>query len=268
MAFNLDQCAKPRMFNRRRMERLFSHTRHHASVACRIDIFSSYFLGYPYKANPLIGSGDTPEVFTASLDGFDCVTFVETILALSLASNADEFLDWLRKIRYERGRIQWERRNHYMTQWIHNNIRERIVRQVPLPAVAIVNRRRVLNVVPGLAARRITVKCLPKAALRPIELVLQTGDLVFFASTRKHLDVFHVGIVTRREESVLLRHASRSKGAVVEQQLSAFLKANRMAGVILVRPQEIQPGKPQHVHKAERTHFSRAQPHLKRQAGM
>jgi Protein of unknown function (DUF1460) len=267
MALNLEQSAKPRTFNPRRMERLFSHARHHVSVGSRIDVLSSYFLGYPYKANPLIGAADTPEVFTASLDGFDCVTFVETILALSLASKVDEFLEWLRKIRYQQGRIQWERRNHYMTQWIHNNIREGIVRQVPIPALAMVSRQRVLNVVPGLAARRITMNCLPKAALRPIESVLRTGDLVFFASTRKHLDVFHVGIITRHEETVLLRHASRSKGAVVEQQLRAFLKANRMAGVILVRPREIRAGKQHHVHTAERRYFSRAQQHRKRQAG-
>ena len=35
-----------------------------------------------------------------------------------------------------------------------------------------------------------------------------------------------------------MRHASRSQGGVVEQELSSFLKANRMAGVILARPVE------------------------------
>ncbi len=33
-----------------------------------------------------------------------------------------------------------------------------------------------------------------------------------------------------------MRHASRSRGFVVEQELSEFLKANRMAGVIVARP--------------------------------
>jgi hypothetical protein len=65
---------------------------------------------------------------------------------------------------------------------------------------------------------------------------LQTGDLIFFASTRKHLDVFHAGIIVRGKK-VSLRHASRSKGSVVEQELSEFLKANRMTGVIVMRPQ-------------------------------
>ena len=50
-----------------------------------MEALSRYFLGHPYQINPLIGSAGTPEVFTVSLDAFDCVTFVETILALSLA---------------------------------------------------------------------------------------------------------------------------------------------------------------------------------------
>jgi cell wall-associated NlpC family hydrolase len=65
---------------------------------------------------------------------------------------------------------------------------------------------------------------------------LQTGDLVFFASTRKHLDVFHCGIIVRDDNRILLRHALRSRGAVVEQELDDFLKANRTAGLIIARP--------------------------------
>ena len=123
------------------------------------------FLDIPTEPNPLIGSAETSEVFTASLDGFDCVTYIETIVALARACDVDDFVEWLRRIRYERGRIQWERRNHYMTLWIRNNVREGIIRPVSMPAVPIVSRERVLNVVPGLAARRTRVKCVPKPAV-------------------------------------------------------------------------------------------------------
>jgi hypothetical protein len=68
---------------------------------------------------------------------------------------------------------------------------------------------------------------------------LRSGDLIFFASTRKNLDMFHAGIIVRDGEKILMRHASRSQGGVVEQELSEFLKANRMAGVIVVRPQPV-----------------------------
>ena len=67
---------------------------------------------------------------------------------------------------------------------------------------------------------------------------LKTGDLIFFASTRRNLDVFHAGVIAVEDKKTLLRHASRSQGVVVEQELSAFVKANRMTGVIVVRPCE------------------------------
>ena len=233
--------ARPVGLDRRRVEQLLSKKKYDRSAASRIEVLSRHFLGRPYKTNPLIGSADTAEVFTASLDGFDCVTYIEIVLALSRASNVDEFTKWLRKIRYDRGRIQWERRNHYSTLWIRNNIREGIIRPVSMPAVPTVSIDRVLNVVPGLAAQRTRVKCVPKLAAPRLERYLQTGDLIFFASTRTHLDVFHAGIIVRDGESVLMRHASRSHGYVVEQELREFLKANRMTGIIVVRPNASHP---------------------------
>ena len=229
--------AQPQGLDRRRVEQLLSQTKYEPGAGGRIDALSRHFLGHPYQTNPLIGSADQAEVFTASLDGFDCVTFIETILALARASNVDEFTEWLRKIRYEQGRIQWERRNHYMTQWIRNNERQGIIRPVSAPAVPVISRERVLDSVPGLAAQRTTVKCVAKPAMPRLEPYLQSGDLIFFVSTRRNLDVFHAGIIVRDGKRVLMRHASRSQGLVVEQELSEFLKANRMAGVIVARPQ-------------------------------
>jgi hypothetical protein len=230
--------SKP-LVSRRRVKQLLSETKYNHCAGSRIDVLSRHFLGYPYKPNPLIGSADTAEMFTASLDGFDCVTYIETIVALARASDVDDFTEWLRKIRYERGRIQWERRNHYMTLWIRNNVRKGIIRPVSIPAIPIITRERVLNVVPGLAAQRTSVKCVPKPAVPRLEPHLHSGDLIFFVSTRKNLDVFHAGIIVRDGKRVLMRHASRTQGFVVEQELSQFLKANRMAGVIVARPQGV-----------------------------
>ncbi|HEY2523833.1 MAG TPA: N-acetylmuramoyl-L-alanine amidase-like domain-containing protein, partial [Candidatus Binataceae bacterium] len=178
------------------------------------------------------------EVFTASLDAFDCVTFIETVLALARASKICEFSEALRRIRYVRGRIEWAWRNHYMTDWIRNNIREGLIRPIAMPAVPTIGRERVLNVLPGLAARRMRLECVPKVAVARAAKYLRSGDLMFFASTRKNLDVFHAGIVVRDGARPRMRHASRSQGGVVEQELAEFLQANRMAGVIVMRPRE------------------------------
>lgn len=226
----------PRGLNRRRVDQLLSQVKSESSIANRIEKLSRYFLGRAYRPDPLTGSASQAEVFTASLDAFDCVTYIETVLALSCARNVDDFAARLRKIRYERGSVQWRRRNHYMTLWIRNNARAGLLRPVSIPAVPTVTIDRVLNVVPGLAPRRTRMRCIPKPAVPRLARYLQTGDLIFFASTRKHLDVFHAGIIVRARDKLLMRHASRSQGGVVEQELNDFLKANRMTGVIVVRP--------------------------------
>ena len=228
---------QPRGLSRRRVQELLAKVRSDHSADRRIDVLSRHFLGCSYQPNPLIGSAEAPEVFTASLDGFDCVTYIETILALARAANVDEFIEWLRRIRYEQGHVQWKRRNHYMTVWLRNNIAEGIIGPVATRTVPLVSRERVLNGIPGLAARRTRVKCVPKRAVPRLAARLQSGDLILFVSTRKNLDAFHAGIIVREGKRVLMRHASRSAGAVVEQELSEFLKSNRMAGVMVARPQ-------------------------------
>lgn len=210
-------------------------------VALRVESISRQFLGRPYVTNPLIGSADTPEVFISGFDGirggFDCVTYVETVLARAYAGNSKDYDSYLRRIRYESGRVDWKRRNHYMTNWIRNNARAGLVEQVNFKGGSI-TRHRQLDMVPGLPPQKQRFSCLPKRLLGKFATSLQSGDLIFFASTRPHLDVYHCGIVIRDGDQLLMRHASRSQGGVVEQELPAFLKANRMAGIILARPVE------------------------------
>jgi hypothetical protein len=227
---------QPRGLNRQRVEQLLSQTKDDPAIGSRIEVISRHFLGRPYQTNPLMGSADSAEVFTASIDRFDCVTYIETVVALARATTVDGFIEWMRKIRYDGGRVQWDRRNHYMTLWIRNNVREGIIRRVSMMAVPTVSIERLMNVVPGLAPKRIRVRCVAKRAVPQCVGRLQSGDVISFVSTHKHLDVFHAGIIVRNGKRILMRHASRSQGGVVEQELSEFLKANRMAGVIVVRP--------------------------------
>ena len=233
---------RPQGLNRRRVNQLLSKTKHEPRIGRRIEVLSRVLLGAPYKSNPLIGSADTDEVFTAGLNGFDCVTYIETIMALALSEIADDFTEWLRKIRYEHGEIQWIRRNHYMTSWVRNNAREGIVRPVLVPTISRINRVCMLSIVPGITTRRVSIRCIPKAAVPSLESRLQTGDLMLFVSTRRELDVFHAGIIVVDHNKVLMRHASRSQGLVVEQELKEFLRTNRLAGIIVVRPQDVRKG--------------------------
>jgi hypothetical protein len=230
--------AQPRGLSRRRVQELLSKTRPDRPAGNRIEILSRHFLGHPYQIKPLIGSSSTPEVFTVSFDAFDCVTYIETILALALSSNVEEFPEWLRKIRYEKGLISWKHRNHYMTGWIRSNLQSGALRRMPLPSSATVMKDRLLEGIPGLPPQRVRFSCVPRRSLGKLVPLMETGDLIFFASTRKHLDVFHCGILVRDGGRILVRHASRSRGGVVEQELNDFLKGNRMSGIITARPKE------------------------------
>jgi hypothetical protein len=104
-----------------------------------------------------------------------------------------------------------------------------------------VTRQRTLSVVAGLPARRVRFRCFPKRVLPRVAPRLATGDVVLFASTRRDLDVFHAGLLVRRQGELRLRHATRSRGRVVEEPLSAFLARQRTPGLIVLRPREARP---------------------------
>lgn len=231
--------AQPYDLNHRRVGQLLTKAASLRTVSERVSFFACEFIGCRYKPNPLIGSVSEAEVFTASLDRFDCVTYIETVLALARAATVEQFANNLRQLRYAGGQVNWKSRNHYMTTWIRNNARAGIIARLPLPDVPTVTRQRTLDVLSGIAARPVLIKCAPKAFVRRIEPHLRAGDIICFVSTRSNLDVFHAGIIARGRAATALRHASRSKGAVVEQGLSDFLRNNRMSGMIVVRPKKI-----------------------------
>src|SRR5215475_10368862 len=155
----------PSGLSRKQVQRVLAEARRERSIASRVEIFSRHFLGCPYSSSPLIGSADLPEVFTVSLEAFDCVTYIETVLALAHTTTVDGFLEWLRKIRYEGGRMEWKRRNHYMTAWMRNNIRDGTVGRIPASMVPTVTRERNLNILPGILSRHVSVKSVPKSAI-------------------------------------------------------------------------------------------------------
>lgn len=226
-----------RGIDRRRLKEILRRGAGATDFGSRIDRISTFLLGAPYRANPLVGSAYVPEELTAPLDAFDCVTYVETVYAAAISRDEDEFVVNLRRLRYGAGIVSFARRNHYMTEWIRNARRAGLARPVAL-GPGEVEKRRVLNVVPGLPPVRQRFRCLPKRLVRRVDARLRTGDLVCFASTRSHLDVFHCGLVVRYADRLRMRHASRSQGGVLEQDLAGFLGENRMAGILVARPME------------------------------
>jgi hypothetical protein len=216
-----------------------------ASVGQRLRRITARLLGTPYLPHPLVGSATEPEVFTVTLQGFDCVTLVETALALAWAHDLETFLTLLRQVRYRHGEIAWPQRLHYATDWLHHHVQHGRLSEVTCGEVMPRLTRR-LDVLPGFPAHTATWRYFPTEVLPAISPRVLDGDIIFFVSMRQGLDVFHLGMLFRATQSVLLRHAARSRGQVVEQKLADFCAANIMPGFLIARPCET-PHDPQNL---------------------
>lgn len=205
------------------------------NLAKRIETISGQFMDCPYTANSLVGSVDVPEQLICQLDAFDCVTYMETVLALALSETAEQFVENLKRIRYENGEVEWQKRNHYMVDWWRNNEGQGLLQNIT-QGVESVEKKRELNLIPNLPTRHVTFRVFPKKKINRIKNIIKTGDFVCFGSVKKHLDVFHTGILLQRDDKILLRHASRTAKKVIDQDLRDFLKNNRMSGLVLLRP--------------------------------
>ena len=207
------------------------------TIGERLKFITAHFIGKPYIVNPLIGSDTEPEIFTATYDGFDCVTYLETCLALAWAKNADQVNDLLRETRYRDGNVQWKNRLHYTTDWSKYHIQRGGFTDITRGADTL-SRTKELTFLKAFPPRTSTYRYFPKRKLNKVGKRLRDGDLIYFASTRKGLDTFHVGLLFWANDKLVLRHSAKSKGGVVEQELAEFVKVNTMPGFIIARPKE------------------------------
>ncbi|WP_158320221.1 N-acetylmuramoyl-L-alanine amidase-like domain-containing protein [Bdellovibrio bacteriovorus] len=101
----------------------------------RVSMFALQFLSEksPYIVDPL-GEGPQGDISHGPLyrfDGFDCTTFVETVLALSLSSSPEQFRTRMNQIRYKNAVVSYKTRNHFPSiDWIPNNIENGFVKDI------------------------------------------------------------------------------------------------------------------------------------------
>ena len=228
---------KGQTLNRQLTRQLLHATVQLPTIRERLRVLTAQFLGKPYIIGPLIGSDTEEEVFTATYDGFDCVTYLETCLALAWARNVEEVHDILREIRYRNGHVAWADRLHYTTDWSRYHIKRGDFADITRGADTL-SRTKEINWLKCFAPRTITYRYFPKRKLKKVSKQFRDGDLIYFASTRKGLDTFHVGMLFWVEGKLVMRHSAKSKGGVVEQELAEFVKVNTMPGFIVTRPNE------------------------------
>lgn len=105
------------------------------SMTQRIDWFSKHFLGKVYILGSL-GEGPTAQFDQYPryrMDGFDCDTYVNTVLALALANSLPSFQQCSKSVRYKNGRISYINRNHFTSlDWNKNNQKLGILKDITL----------------------------------------------------------------------------------------------------------------------------------------
>jgi len=229
------------------------------------------FLGTPYGAHTLELPG--AERLIVNLRELDCVTFVESTLALARCvklgtHTLDAFRDQLRTIRYRHGSIDgYPSRLHYFSDWIDDNAAKGMVRDVTreLGGVPYAKEVRFMSTHPDayrqLAERpvldsiRVTEETLnsrghwylPTDQLAENIGLLEAGDILGITTAVEGLDIAHTGIAAIGNGVVRYLHAPLSKGTVQlsEHSLVEYLRSYRNhTGVMVARPSEPAHYKP------------------------
>jgi hypothetical protein len=93
------------------------------SIGQRMKLVTDPLLGADYIIDA-IGEEKLPDLDPfVRYDAFDCLTFVEEAMALSLGENPAEITKIRNELRYQNKTISYRNRNHFMvSQWIPNNI--------------------------------------------------------------------------------------------------------------------------------------------------
>ncbi|WP_222982866.1 N-acetylmuramoyl-L-alanine amidase-like domain-containing protein [Flagellimonas meishanensis] len=221
------------------------------------------FMGTPYVEKTL-EVGET-ETLVINFGGLDCTTFVENVLAFALTLKQEEgsfshFTENLKTIRYRDGNLDgYPSRLHYFTDWIRNNEKKGIVRDITSElggtelkkAINFMGTHR--NLYPFLAndanftamqavERELaeeTLCILPKDQIEKQEHLIYSGDIIALATSIKGLDVTHTGIAIQHKGRLHLLHASSKNGEVeiTEEPLADYLKGIKSnIGIIVARP--------------------------------
>lgn len=215
---------------------LIKEARAHATVSQRIDFISRSLLGVRYQAHTLIGGPRRKEVFVLRDDAFDCVTYCEAVLAAAIVRDYSEYAEILKRIRYAQGEVRWAERNHDFAQWSRRIVESRICRTVGIAPSTTVAKS--LNG-DGLGRRRYAIAAVSTSAFIANQKALQAGDVIGFLSRRPALDYFHTGFIAFNSRGrLLLRHASRSRGRVLDEDMKSFVSRTGVKYVTLLRAEE------------------------------
>jgi hypothetical protein len=213
------------------------------NIGCRIDYISRSFLGTPYQESTLIGDINTPEVFVINLEGVDCFTFLDYIESMRLSSSFQEFKENVKKVRYQKGAVSFEKRNHFFTDWREFNSTSVDDVTGQIGGETVIRVKKLLNkkgdgtcFLPGIQPKERFIHYIPVNDIDDLMIKrLKTGDYIGIYAIDKGLDVTHVGIFIQEGDEIYIRHASSSEEhrKVVDHNFKDYIAGK--PGIIVLR---------------------------------
>lgn len=216
-------------------------TDRHSSTSSAIIDVAMRFENVPYVAHTL---EDSIESLTINVHQFDCMTFVETVIALVQSTSVSnptwrDFSRYLESIRYRQGVMDgYVSRLHYVADWIADNTYRGNLREITAdiagsssmaksldymtknsksyPAMAdSVVYAGIKKVEMGYRNHRIPYIKKELISKKSVWVQLRDGDIMVILSKTNGLDASHIAFIKMIDGVPYLLHASSSEGKVV-----------------------------------------------------
>lgn len=213
--------------------------------------FARQLCGLPYEAKTL--ENNSEEKLVVNLRQLDCTTYVESVTALALCVKNEkcsfaDYCEYLRQVRYRKGVVGYPTRLHYFSIWIDDNVDMGFVKEINSPNPPF-SAKQMIDVgymtshvsqypmlvrhpewVARIADLEKTVtgsikRYIPKNAMKNTKLMRKTihdGDIIAIVTTKKGLDISHVGIAVWHKDGLHMLNASQLKGKVVEDNTTFY----------------------------------------------
>jgi hypothetical protein len=223
-----------------------------------------YLLNTPYVSGTL--DINKQEELVVNLHGLDCMTFVESCLALSRSaqypdSDYDDFVEELKKIRYRDGIINgYTSRLHYTTDWIYNNAEQGVIEDITYalggkkfkPQVSYMSEHS--DLYPALKNNQEEIETMakienqinqrnsyyyiPRNEIKEKASLIKNGDIIGFTTSLPGLDISHLGIAYWNKRRLSFIHASfKFKKVIINpESISDYCLLNKNnTGIVVLR---------------------------------
>lgn len=234
--------------------------------------FGRQLIGMPYVAKTL--EKNPQERLVVNLRQFDCTTFVENTLALTLCAKNHltrfaDFLTFLRLIRYRNGEVAYVNRLHYFTEWIADNARMGYVEEVSEPNPPFTKTQKIeinfmsthVSLYPMLARNPSWIPSIqsmerelegrefpyiPKEEIANTAVcraAIHDGDIIAILTSKPGLDTSHIGIAVWHADGLHLLNASQVRKKIVEEPMTlhAYMKKHpSQTGIRIIRVNQWQ----------------------------